>query len=87
MSELFDRQVFPDRPWKGRGYGRMRLDEPHARDLLGIMHDVVHERLHEYHQAKGSDTELAAKFALRRATELRKRVRNLIVEQGWQDKE
>lgn len=84
MSELFDKNVFPDRPWTGRGYGRIRLDEPLAHDLNGIMYEVIRERLNAYHEAKnrGGDP-VVEKLALRRASKIKERVYNLIHEQGW----
>jgi hypothetical protein len=87
VSQLFDRESHPDRPWKGRGYGRIRLDESLARDLAGIMYDVVGERLTQLHDAKerGDDT-TQLKQSLRRANAIRERVVNLISEQGWEDK-
>jgi len=86
MSRLFDKQDFPDRPWVGRGYGRIRLDEGLAKDLAGIMHDEVGRRLTELHAAKNSGADLLSpKLALRRANTIRERVTNLIREQGWED--
>jgi len=86
LSQLFDKQSHPDRPWNGRGYGRIRLDEGLARDLAGIMHDEVGRRLTELHAAKSSGADpLVPKLALRRANTIRERVVNLIREQGWED--
>ena len=88
MSQLFDRQAFPDRPWSGRGYGRIRLDESLTRDLWGIMHDVIKQRLEEVHEAKRTDGNVvAAKQSLKRANAINDRVKNLMREQGWEDAE
>lgn len=87
LSSLFDKKVFPDRPWSGRGYGRLRLDEPLARDLHGIMYEEVRRRLNEYHEIKAAGGDVvAAKLALNRATKIRQRVKGVIVEQGWEDR-
>ena len=88
MSRLFDKQAFPDRPWTGRGYGRIRLDEGLAKDLGGIMYDEVGRRLVELRTAKEQGLELHPyKLALKRANAIRERVTNLIQEQGWEDVE
>lgn len=86
MSQLFDRQANPDRPWTGRGYGRIRLSEPLAKDLAGILHDEIGRRLREFHEAKetGEDATIS-KLALKRASTIRERVVGLIREQGWED--
>ncbi len=86
MSRLFDKDNFPDRPWVGRGYGRLRLDEPLAKDLRGILHDEVGRRLQEMHDIKNAGGDpIVAKLALRRANTIRERVTSLIREQGWED--
>jgi hypothetical protein len=86
MSRLFDKDAFPDRPWVGRGYGRIRLDEALARDLAGIMHDEVGRRIKEHHDIKNAGGDpLTSKLALKRANTIRERVINLIHEQGWED--
>lgn len=84
VSKLFDKQVFPDRPWNGRGYGRIRLDEGLAKDLSGVLYEEVHRRLGDLHDAKAKgEGEEEARLAVRRAVQLRDRVNNLIEEQGW----
>jgi hypothetical protein len=77
-------QYPPDRPWVGRGYGRLRVDEPHAKDLLGIVNDELGRWIAAHKEAKlnGRDAN-AAKFAMRRASRLRDGVKAIIVEQGW----
>lgn len=84
MSELFDKQVFPDRPWHGRGYGRLRLTEPLAHDLYGIVTDEVRRRLSAYHEAKAKGDPTVEKLALKRASSIKERLQGLINEQGWE---
>lgn len=86
MSKLFEKESHPDRPWSGRGYGRIRLDESLARDLYGIMYEVVNERLGLLHEAKrsGADT-ITLRASVKRANAIRERVKNLLAEQGWED--
>lgn len=88
MNKLFEKDTFPDRPWVGRGYGRMRLDEALAKDLDGILYDEIQRRLEDVAYAQKHNGNVAnAKHALKRVNALKERTRNMIREQGWANEE
>ena len=89
MSELFDREAHADRPWTGRGYGRLRLDENHFEDLYSILSEELDRRLTALREAKEMELDRneiqIRKFAANRVRQMRTRVFGVIQEQGWQE--